>query len=167
MKHCVFFIVMLLGLMSCGAQKTLVSQEVQTDSTVETYDSAKVTQQIDKLVKEAVNESLTRLINQTVDIDRVIYSAPDSTGSQYVVETQTIKVETQTKENRSLAVESDSHITKQVDSTYISASVEDLVVEMNTEIEEKTGLPWWQKSLMLLGAAVLALLIIRIALKFI
>ncbi len=167
MKHCVFFIVMLLGLMSCGAQKTLVSQEVQTDSTVETYDSAKVTQQIDKLVKEAVNESLTRLINQTVDIDRVIYSAPDSTGSQYVVETQTIKVETQTKENRSLAVESDSHISEQVDSTYISASVEDLVVEMNTEIEEKTGLPWWQKSLMLLGAAVLALLIIRIALKFI
>lgn len=167
MKHCVFFIVMLLGLMSCGTQKALVPQEVQTDSTVETYDSAKVTQQIDKLVKEAVNESLTRLVNQSVDVERVIYSAPDSTGSQYIVETQTIKVETQTKENRSLAVESDSHITEQVDSTYISASVEDLVVEMNTEIEEKIGLPWWQKSLMLLGAAVLALLIIRIALKFI
>ena len=167
MKHCVFFIVMLLGLMSCGAQKTLVSQEVQADSTVETYDSAKVSQQIDKLVKEAVNESLTRLVNQSVDIDRVIYSAPDSTGSQYVVETQTIKIETQTKENRSLAVESDSHITEQVDSTYISASVEDLVVEMDTEIEEKTGLPWWQKSLMLLGAAVLVYTILRIALKFI
>ena len=167
MKHRVFFIVMLFGLMSCGAQKTVVSQEIQAESSVQVFDSTYLKNEIDKRVQEALSESLTTIVNQTVDVEKTIYSAPDSAGTQYVVETQQIRVKTAAEKSQTRTIQMEIEISEKSDSTSISASVEDLEMETSTNVTETTGLPWWQKSLMLLGAAVLILLIIRIVLKFI
>lgn len=153
----------MLCLTACGTAK--VSQGIQTDSRMESYDSVALARQIDRIVKEALTENLRSLSRQEVDMDRTIYSEPDSTGRQYVKETQSIKIQSSTEENRILAVESSIEASDQVDSIATSASVEDL--EMESITDTHTGLPWWQKTLMMLGAAVLILLTIKLVLKFI
>lgn len=167
MNRLVIFIVLLLGLTSCGMQKRVMSQDVQADSRREAYDSTALSSQIDKLVKDALIENLQVLTNQEIRLDRKIYSEPDSLGQQYIREEQKMTIQTSTEENRILAVDSISESVESVDSIATSASVEDLEMEAITDIEEKQGLPWWQKTLMLVGAAVLAWLTIKIILRFV
>ena len=163
-----FFIVVLSGLMtSCGVQRKVTSQDIQADSQIQQWDSTALTGKIEAMVNEAITESLKKVVSQDIDIERTIYAEPDSTGYQAIVETQNIHVKSTTEENRILAVESTLDITESKDSVAVSASIEDLEVEAITEIDERAGLPWWQKTLMLLGAAVLLSLVIKIILKFI
>lgn len=158
---------MLLGLTSCGVQKKVMSQDIQADSYTVTDDSLSLDKAVRKIVQDALAENVTKIVTQDMEIDRQIYSQPDSSGKQYVVETQKIRAKSNAQENRSLQAERLEDYTESVDSTSVSASVEDLVVDVNTDIKEKEGLPWWQKTLMFIGAAVLLYLIIRIVLKFI
>ena len=163
-----FFIVMLSGLMtSCGVQRKVTSQDIQADSQIQQWDSTALTGKIEAIIMEAFNESLKKVVSQDINIERTIYAEPDSTGHQAIAETQKIHMKSMTEENRILAVESTSDITESKDSIAVSASIEDLEVEAITDIDERAGLPWWQKTLMLLGAAVLLFFIIKIALKFI
>ena len=159
MNHLVIFFIVLLSLQSCGTL-TRVSQDIQADSRIESEDSLYLSRHIDALVKNAIAENLTRLSEQNIKIDRTIYSEPDSTGQQYVKETQLIDIETTTEENRILAVESVTNKNIQIDSIATSASVEDL--EMEAITDTRMGLPWWQKSLMAIGGAVLLILLIKI-----
>lgn len=163
-----FFIVVLSGLMtSCGLHRKVMSQDIQADSQIQLWDSTALTSKIETMVKEALTESLKKVVSQDIDIERTIYAAPDRNGRQAIAETQNIHMKSRTEENRILAVESTSDITESKDSIALSASVEDLEMEAITDIQEKTGLPWWQKTLMMLGAAVLLLLLIKIVLKFV
>lgn len=163
-----FFIVVLSGLMtSCGVHRKVMSQDIRADSQIQHWDSTALTGKIEAMVKDALTESLKKVVSQDIEIERTIYADPDSNGRQAIIETQNIRMKSKTEENRILAVESTSDVIESKDSTAISASVEDLELEAVTDIQEKAGLPWWQKTLMMLGAAVLLLLIIKIVLKFI
>lgn len=166
MNRLVFNIVLLLGLTSCGMLKTYVSQEVQAEmQTVET-DSTDLQKEIDKLVRATMAEFLNKEIAQNIAIERTVWSPPDSAGNQYIVEEETVKSETVIKEVKQSSAETVEETTEKTDSISVSASVEDLDMDTKTDIKEKDGLPWWQKTLMFIGAAVLIMVIIRIALKF-
>ena len=167
MNRLVFNIVLLLGLTSCGMLKAYVSQEVQAEMQTAQTDSTDLQREIDKLVRATMDEFLNKEIAQNIAIERTIWSPPDSTGNQYIVEEETVRSETVIKEVKQSSAETVEETTEKTDSTSVSASVEDLVMDAMTDIEEKNGLPWWQKTLIFIGAAVLILVIIRIALKFV
>lgn len=164
MNRLVLFFIVLLCLTSCGTAGK-VSQDIQAESRSESYDSVALASRIDQLVREALTENIVSLTTQEIEVDRTIYSAPDSTGTQYISEKQSVTIKTTAEENRILAAESSRRELTQVDSIATSASVEDLEMEAITDTQ--TGLPWWQKTLMMLGAAVLLLLLIKISLRFI
>ena len=101
MNRLVLFFIVLLCLTSCGAGKK-VSQELQAESRVESYDSVALASRIDRMVKDALTENINSLTHQDIQIERTIYSAPDSTGQQYVVEEESINIKSTTEENISI-----------------------------------------------------------------
>lgn len=163
MNHLVF-IVLLLGLTSCGMQKQVVSQDVQAESRRILYDSTSLDRAVSRIIREAIAEDVKKIITQEVEIDRHIYSEPDSSGRQYVIETQEIVIKSNAQENRILQAEITDNNAESTDSTSVSARVEDLVLDTHA-VRQEDGLRLWQKALMLAGWAVLLYIIIRIALK--
>lgn len=158
---------MLCGLTSCGVQKIAASQEVQANSKVQAYDSTELSALVKKLAQEMLTENIKSMTSQEVEIKTTVYSPPDSTGEQYVIETQVTTIKAHSEEVKQRIIESSEEVTEIIDSTTISASIEDLEMESSTDIQEKKGLPWWQMTLMLIGSAVLIMIILRIVLKFI
>ena len=161
-----FFIVLLLGLTSCGMQKQM-SQDVQADIKTETHDSVFLAKEIESMVKATVEEILSKELEFDITEERRVWSPPDTLGEQYLVMEEKVTTNATVKESRHQTNTSVEESIEQIDSTSVSASEEDLVVETSTEVTEKRGLPWWQKTLMYIGAAVLIIIAIKIALKFI
>lgn len=166
MNRLVIFIV-LLGLISCGMQKQVVSQETQAEKTTFQADSLRLRQDIDQMIRESISEILSMEFEQNTEIERTMWSPPDSTGVQYVVQEEKFKSVTVAKETRESEAETLVETAEKIDSVSVSAGIEELAVDTVTDIEEKDGLPWWQKTLMYIGAAVLIILAIKIALRFI
>ena len=166
MNRLVIFIV-LFGLTSCGVQKRVMSQEVQADKVTALTDSLRLRLDIDKMIRESINEILSMEFQQDIEIERTMWSPPDSTGAQHVVQEEKVKSVTVARETRKSEAETLVETAEKIDSVSVSAGIEDLAVDPVTDIEEKDGLPWWQKTLMYIGAVVLIILAIKIALKFI
>ena len=167
MNHLVFNIVLLLGLTSCGMLQTYVSQEVQAEMQTIQADSTSLQKEIDKVVRATMDEILNKEIAQEITIERKVLSPPDTAGNQYIVQEETVKSVTVAKEVKQSAVQAVEETTEKTDSVSVSASVEDLEMDTKIDVEEKDGLPWWQKTLMIIGAAVLIMIVIRIVLKFV
>lgn len=166
MNRLVIFIV-LLGLTSCGVQKRVMSQEVQAEKVTALTDSLRLKMDIDKMIRESINEILSMEFQQDIEIERTMWSPPDSTGAQHVVQEEKVKSVTVAKETRKSEAETLVETAEKIDSVSVSADMEDLVVDTVTDLEEKNGLLWWQKTLMYIGAAVLVIIIIKLALKFV
>lgn len=167
MNRLVFNIVLLLGLTSCGMLQTYVSQEVQAEMQTLQTDSTDLQKEIDKMVRATMDEILNKEVSQDITIERKVWSPPDTAGNQYIVQEETVKSVTVAKEVKQSAIETVEETTEKTDSVSVSASVEDLEMDTKIDVEEKDGLPWWQKTLMIIGAAVLIIIIIRIVLKFV
>ena len=167
MNRLVFNIVLLLGLTSCGMLQTYVSQEVQAEMQTIQADSTSLQKEIDKVVRATMDEILNKEIAQEITIERKVLSPPDTAGNQYIVQEETVKSVTVAKEVKQSAVQAVEETTEKTDSVSVSASVEDLEMETKIDVKEKDGLPWWQKTLMIIGAAVLTMIVIRIVLKFV
>ena len=167
MNRLVFNIVLLLGLTSCGMLQTYVSQEVQAEMQTIQADSTSLQKEIDKVVRATIDEILNKEIAQDITIERKVWSPPDTAGNQYIVQEETVKSVTVAKEVKQSAVQTVEETTEKTDSVSVSASVEDLEMDTKIDVEEKDGLPWWQKTLMIIGAAVLIMIVIRIVLKFV
>lgn len=167
MNRLVFNIVLLLGLTSCGMLQTYVSQEVQAEMQTLQTDSTDLQKEIDKMVRATMDEILNKEVSQDITIERKVWSPPDTAGNQYLVQEETVKSVTVAKEVKQSAIETVEEIIEKTDSVSVSASVEDLGLDTKIDVEEKDGLPWWQKTLMIIGAAVLIMIIIRIVLKFV
>ena len=166
MNRLVFNIVLLLGLTSCGMLQTYVSQEVQAEMQTFQTDSTDLQKEIDKMVRTTMDEILNKEVLQDITIERKVWSPPDTAGNQYIVHEETVKSVTVAKEVKQSAIKTVEETTEKTDSVSVSASVEDLEMDTKIDVEEKDGLPWWQKTLMIIGAAVLIMIIIRIVLKF-
>lgn len=166
MNRLVIFIV-LLGLTSCGVQKRVMSQEVQAEKVTALTDSLRLKMDIDKMIRESINEILSMEFQQDIEIERTMWSPPDSTGAQHVVQEEKVKSVTVAKETRKSEAETLVETAEKIDSVSVSADMEDLVVDTVTDLEEKNGLLWWQKTLMYIGAAVLVIIIIKLALKLV
>lgn len=166
MNRLVFNIVLLLGLTSCGMLQTYVSQEVQAEMQTIQDDSTNLQKKIDKMVRATMDEIFNKEIAQDITIERKVWSPPDTAGNQYIVQEETVKSVTIAKEVKQSAVQTVEEATEKTDSVSVSTSVEDLGMDTKIDVEEKDGLPWWQKTLMIIGAAVLIMIIIRIVLKF-
>ena len=167
MNRLVFNIVLLLGLTSCGMLQTYVSQEVQAEMQTLQTDSTDLQKEIDKMVRATMDEILNKEVSQDITIERKVWSPPDTAGNQYIVQEETVKSVTVAKEVKQSAIETVEETTEKTDSVSVSTSVEDLEMDTKIDVEEKDGLPWWQKTLMIIGAAVLIMIIIRIVLKFV
>ena len=135
-------------------------QTIQTDST-------NLQKEIDKMVRATMDEILNKEVAQDITIERKVWSPPDTAGNQYIVQEETVKSVTVAKEVKQSSVQTVEEITEKTDSVSVSASVEDLEMNTKIDVEKKDGLPWWQKTLMMIGAAVILMLIIKIALKMI
>ena len=165
--NCLVIFIVLLGLTSCGMQKQVVSQDTQAERTAAQTDSLRLRLDIDKIVRESINELMSMEFQQNIEIERTMWSPPDSTGAQHVVQEEKVKSVTVAKETKKSEAETLVETAEKIDSVSVSAGMEELVVETVTDIEEKDGLPWWQQTLMYIGAAVLIIIAIKIALKFI
>ena len=87
MSRLVIFIVScVVCLSSCGAQRRLVSQDLQTDIESSYRDTVNLKKQIDQLVKMNIEEIINREVEQNIEITRMLFSEPDSTGKQYIKE---------------------------------------------------------------------------------
>ena len=148
-------------------QKRVMSQETQAEKTTAQADSLRLQLNIEQMIRESINEILSMEFQQDIEIERTMWSPPDSTGVQHVVQEEKVKSVTVAKENRKSEAETLVETAEKIDSVSVSADMEDLVVETVTDIEEKDGLPWWQQTLMYIGAAVIIIIAIKIALKFI
>ena len=135
-------------------------QTIQTDST-------NLQKEIGKMVRATMDEILNKEMAQDITIERKVWSPPDTAGNQYIVQEETVKSVTVAKEVKQSAAQIVEETTEKTDSVSVSASVEDLEMDTKIDIEEKEGLPWWQKTLMIIGAAVLIMIVIRIVLKFV
>lgn len=144
-----------------------MSQEAQAEKTTAQADSLRLQLNIEQMIRESINEILSMEFQQDIEIERTMWSPPDSTGVQHVVQEEKVKSVTVAKENRKSEAETLVETAEQIDSVSVSAGMEDLIVDTVTDIEEKNGLPWWQQTLMYIGAAVLIIIAIKIALKFI
>ena len=167
MNRLVFNIVLLLGLTSCGMLQTYVSQEVQAEMQTLQTDSTDLQKEIDKMVRATMDEILNKEVSQDIIIERKVWSPPDTAGNQYIVQEETVKSVTVAKEVKQSAIETVEETTEKTDSVSVSASVEDLEMDTKIDVKEKDGLPWWQKTLMIIGAAVLLFMIIKVILKLI
>ena len=147
--------------------QTYVSQEVQAEMQTFQADSTDLQKEIDKIVRATMDEILNKEVSQDITIERKVWSPPDTAGNQYIVQEETVKSVTVAKEVKQSAIETVEETTENTDSVSVSASVEDLEMDTKIDVEEKDGLPWWQKTLMIIGAAVLIMIIIRIVLKFV
>ena len=147
--------------------QTYVSQEVQAEMQTLQTDSTDLQKEIDKMVRATMDEILNKEVSQDITIERKVWSPPDTAGNQYIVQEETVKSVTVAKEVKQSAIETVEETTEKTDSVSVSASVEDLEMDTKIDVEEKNGLPWWQKTLMIIGAAVLIMIIIRIVLKFV
>lgn len=148
-------------------QKRVVSQEMQAEKTTAQIDSLRLRLDIDKMIRESINEILSMEFQQDIEIERTMWSPPDSTGAQHVVQEEKVKSVTVARETRKSEAETLVETAEKIDSVSVSAGIEELAVDTVTDIEEKDGLPWWQKTLMYIGAAVLVIIIIKLALKFV
>ena len=167
MNRLVFNIVLLLGLTSCGMQQTCVSQEVQAEMQTLQTDSTDLQKKIDKMVRATMDEILNKEVSQDITIERKVWSPPDTAGNQFIVQEETVKSVTVAKEVKQSAIKTVEETTEKTDSISVSESVGDLEMDTKIDVEEKDGLPWWQKTLMIIGAAVLIMIVIRIVLKFV
>lgn len=167
MNRLVFNIVLLLGLTSCGMLQTYVSQAVQAEMQTLQTDSTDLQKEIDKMVRATMDEILNKELSQDITIERKVWSPPDTAGNQFIVQEETVKSVTVAKEVKQSVIETVEETTEKTDSVSVSASVEDLEMDTKIDVEEKDGLLWWQKTLMIIGAAVLIMIIIRIVLKFV
>lgn len=168
MNRLVLFIIVLLSVLtSCGTQKTYVSQEVQTEMQASQIDSTDLQRQIDRMVRATVDEFLDKEIAQDMTIERKVWSPPDTAGNQYIVQEETVKSVTVAKEVKKAVSQATAETVEHTDSVSVSASVEDLEMDTTVDVEAKDGLPWWQKTLMIIGAAVLTVIVTKIVLKLI
>ena len=147
--------------------QTYVSQEVQAKMQTIQDDSTNLQKKIDKMVRATMDEIFNKEIAQDITIERKVWSPPDTAGNQYIVQEETVKSVTIAKEVKQSAVQTVEEATEKTDSVSVSTSVEDLGMDTKIDVEEKDGLPWWQKTLMYIGAAVLIIIIIKIVLKFV
>ena len=147
--------------------QTYVSQEVQAEMQTLQTDSTDLQKEIDKMVRATMDEILNKEVSQDITIERKVWSPPDTAGNQHIVQEETVKSVTVAKEVKQSAIETVEETTEKTDSVSVSASVEDLEMDTKIDVEEKDGLPWWQKTLMIIGAAVLIMIVIRIVLKFV
>lgn len=166
MHRLVLNIVLLLGLTSCGMLQTYVSQEVQAEMQTIQTDSTNLQKEIDKMVRATMDEILNKEVAQDITIERKVWSPPDTAGRQYVIQEETVKSVIVAKEVKQSAIETVEETTEKTDSVSVAASLEDMDVDTKIDVEEKDGLPWWQKTLMIIGGFVLFALIVKIALKF-
>ena len=164
-NHLVIFIVLLLGLTSCGLQKSVMSQDVQAESTTSSNDSTALSKELERFVLEHMRQMLARELTNDLVIERKVWSPPDTAGNQFIVSEERVTSETRVKEMQTSTSAAVEEVSEKTDSTSVSASVEDLVLDAEIDTTEKDGLPWWQMTLMVIGATVLLLIIIRIALK--
>ena len=135
-------------------------QTLQTDST-------DLQKKIDKMVRATMDEILNKEVSQDITIERKVWSPPDTAGNQFIVQEETVKSVTVAKEVKQSAIKTVEETTEKTDSISVSESVGDLEIDTKIDVEEKDGLPWWQKTLMIIGAAVLIMIVIRIVLKFV
>lgn len=163
----IFIIVLLLGLSACGTAKRTMSQDVQAEVKVQTQDSTAMHQEIMSIVRATIDEIFSREIVQDMTIDRKVWSPPDTSGMQYIVKEETVRSVTVAKEDGRKSEIQELETSEQTDSTSVSASIEDLGLDAKIDLTDSNVLPWWQKTLMVIGAAVIIFLIIRIVLKFI
>ena len=167
MNRLVFYIVLLLGLASCGMQKQVVSQDVQADVKTSADDSTALAKKIESIVRAQVDEMLDKKIENDLVIERTTWSPPDTAGTQYIVQEETVRSVTVAQESSRKAEIQEQETAEKTDSTSVSASVEDLVMDTQIDLYHSNELPWWQKTLMVIGAAFMIFLIIRIVLKLI
>lgn len=162
MNRLVFTIVMLLSLASCGMQKRSMSQDVQAEMLKVTIDSTDLQKKIESIAQAVVNEMFDKEISQDMTIERREWSAPDSTGKQHVIHEETVKTTIVARESKKSTTEIIEETSEQTDSLTVSISNEDSEIVSQTDVKESSGVPWWQKTLMIICVIVVILIVIRI-----
>ena len=161
MSRLVIFIVScVVCLSSCGAQRRLVSQDLQTDIESSYRDTVNLKKQIDQLVKMNIEEIINREVEQNIEITRMLFSEPDSTGKQYIKEQFVIVADIISKESKERETNKQESITRISDSSVVSDNSMNLISESIVEQTEKP--PWYHdlsKDLALIGVVVLILLL--------
>lgn len=156
------------GMVSCGTQKNFsVSQETKARHDQAWTDSSSVRLDVESMVKRIMDETVSRLILQDIEIERVLLSDPDSAGRQHITERTNTRINTSIDESGTTTSREMSVTSGRKDSTGIFSGLTSAEESVAADSKTRTGMNWWQKALMWSGAAALVLVAIRIALKFV
>lgn len=164
MRYILCLVIVVSGVVSCGVQgRTGISHE--TDALLLSRDTASVsrlTRRIEDLLVRRMTEMAAQL---KVESERTVFSEPDSTGRQHVVEqvrtTASADVSQMEREDAAGTVSETSA------SDSLAASQSAGTVFCETDLDELRGAPWWQRGLMYAGLAALAAVILFIVCKII
>lgn len=167
MNRLVFFIVMLfvVCLTSCGTQRTVVSQEVQTDSQTLSKDSTYLQKQIDKMVRQTMDEILNREIEQNITVKKLQWSPPDTSGHQYVQEEVVIDAVVVSRESKKREIEVAEEVREKIDSTAVVDTSSVVIVDCSEEVEQANREAWLPKLALIAGIAIFLLFILKILVK--
>lgn len=141
MNRVVLLVVLFFGIVSCGNLRQMsVRQETDASFSEALSDTASVELRVMSLIDRKVTESIERMLQQEIVIEKEELSQPDSSGRQYVRERSRTTVSTRTSEVKSLASADSSAYVMTADST--AASSDESFMTSSVElVEEKESVP--------------------------
>ncbi len=161
------------GILLLLACRTPVNMTERADGTVwrqgtERADYGKDFQEnVDRVVRERVNELRKNLSELDVEYNRTSYSMPDSMGKQYPTQVETGKLSRKTEEDSQRLRQKDElyeALTSEVEQfSLLVDSIEDRVTKVVTQHKEKPT--WYQSALIFLGGLFLVYIIVTLYIK--
>lgn len=164
MRYILCLVIVVSGVVSCGVQgRTGISHE--TDALLLSRDTASVsrlTRRIEDLLVRRMTEMAAQL---KVESERTVFSEPDSTGRQHVIEqvrtTASADVSQMEREDTA-GMASETSV-----SDSLAAARSFGAVSGETELDERRGAPWWQRGLMYAGLAAMIMAFLHVVFKII
>lgn len=152
-------------LTSCGTQRTVVSQEVQTDLQTSATDSTQLQKQVDKLVRQSLDEILDREIKQNISVKQLQWSPPDTSGRQYVQQEVVIDAVVVSRESKKREIEVVEEVREKIDSTAVADTSSVVFVDCIEEVDQANREAWLPKLARIAGLAIILLSILKILVK--
>ena len=161
MRRSIVFLCYFLALTACSPRSFSGERAVRTYSLSDTADSAAVRRWLDKAVQESVEQHVQTVFDFDAVTVRETFSAPDSTGAQYVTSKSTTRAQGRSVSTAGTESTRAEKVSGGMDSTAVASTHGEALTERREQIggEVRGWLPWYVYVTVLVGAAVLGLVL--------
>ncbi len=164
MRRCIFFVFcVFFFLPSCSPKHYIGERTGRAFQQSVLADSSSVSRWLQATVSQLVSESMEKVEHTESEEVREIYSEPDSTGAQYVLQRDVIRHSSQTQITSGRTEDVRTETAESSDSLALHNSVtigEEMTAE-SAELVRKRPLPWWMFAGMLAAVGASLFFLIR------